>query len=145
MNLARSTGVFVVLLLAALPGQAEDQEKAKLKGTWVPTRLKQNGKDKERGWKEMQFTFQEDKLLWKGILPSDPEREETLTYSINAAKSPREMDIQFQGGAVLRCIYEINGDELKLCMAEGRDERPKELDSKEGSLHVLLIFKRGGK
>src|SRR5207247_10509674 len=41
-------------------------------------------------------------------------------------------------------IYELDGDELKLCMSNepGTNKRPAELASKEGSKLLLMTFKR---
>ena len=39
-------------------------------------------------------------------------------------------------------IYELKGDELKICLSEPGGQRPGELSAKEGSKRMLITFKK---
>ena len=40
-------------------------------------------------------------------------------------------------------VYELKGDDLKVCWGESKDKRPTALSTKKGSGTLLLILKRG--
>ena len=67
------------------------------------------------------------------------------TLKLDEKQKPKTMDAtDTEGddiGKVVKAIYELSGDTLKVCYAlEG--ERPTEMATKEGSPAVLLIYKR---
>ena len=60
--------------------------------------------------------------------------------TLNAEKSPNEIDVAF-GNGVARGIYMIVDDFLFLVFRKGA-ERPKTFSSPSGSLHELYLYKR---
>lgn len=75
---------------------------------------------------------------------------ESKPYHLNTGKEPREIDIVLGPGRIVRGIYRLNGDELKLCTGNfqgGTDQqghlvaqtgqRPTAFDSRQGSLVIL--------
>jgi uncharacterized protein (TIGR03067 family) len=68
------------------------------------------------------------------------------TIKIDAAKSPKTLDLIFTGGPekgkTAPGIYEIGGDALKICLSLGASGRPTEFVSKQGSGHALEMLKR---
>jgi hypothetical protein len=42
-------------------------------------------------------------------------------------------------------IYELSGDELKICLADPGADRPKEFASAKGSKATYMVLKRTGK
>jgi uncharacterized protein (TIGR03067 family) len=68
------------------------------------------------------------------------------TLKLNPTKKPRAIDLvladgKFPGKAV-PCIYQLNGDELRLCMGRIDDPRPGEFTAEQGSKRVLTIYRK---
>ncbi|HVS36440.1 MAG TPA: TIGR03067 domain-containing protein [Gemmataceae bacterium] len=68
------------------------------------------------------------------------------TIGVDASKTPKTIDITPQDGAdkgrTALGIYEVKGDELRLCGADAGKDRPTELTSKPGSGWIFLTLKR---
>lgn len=62
-------------------------------------------------------------------------------FTLDPKKKPRELDLTVNG-QFARCIYEIDGDKLKINHGELDTERPTEFESKPGSRLLLLLLKR---
>jgi uncharacterized protein (TIGR03067 family) len=88
--------------------------------------------------KGMVFTYKDGKLTRK-----TPRGEQTSTYKIDTSKTPATIDSTGQGGMTRKGIFEVKGDELKLCMPFMADgERPKAFASEAGSGTLLMTLKR---
>ncbi|MCI0464488.1 MAG: TIGR03067 domain-containing protein [Gemmataceae bacterium] len=142
--LAVAVVVLAVEILSAQGGDAVKADKEKLKGTWVLERAEFMGKSM-RPEEPMKLTFQGDKV----INQEGDRKPKELTYSINPTKKPKEMDVKHprngKGEVVIRVIYEIEGDTLKV----GSLPPEKEKDGKSESIRptsfekcVVLIYKR---
>jgi uncharacterized protein (TIGR03067 family) len=135
--------------LSGLPAAAGDdlkKELAKLEGTWTLTRMESSGKSLlEKNEPTHRFVIKSGKLTSKAKQAG--EKEHDLSKYIDATKKPMavtipvEMTVRFYG------IFEVTGNELRLCgdlvdtAQEKKPEsrRPKEFDSNKG---LLLVFKR---
>jgi uncharacterized protein (TIGR03067 family) len=73
-------------------------------------------------------------------------RKSEGTQKIDPAKKPRHIDAtttKGEGeGQTYLGIYEIDGDTYKECYASPGRERPTTFDAKEGSGHILFVWKR---
>jgi uncharacterized protein (TIGR03067 family) len=61
--------------------------------------------------------------------------------------NPKTWDLRFKeekSDQVLRCIYQLDGDTLKLCWREGGTKRPPAFPGTKGSEDdcLLFVFKR---
>jgi uncharacterized protein (TIGR03067 family) len=146
------TACLLCLLIANGFGDddAAKNDLAKLRGTWLTVSLVSNGK-----------TIVDEKT------PPKPGPATTLVYEVNtwtvkvgtrtvatgkfkidAAKSPKEIDIFDESGVknekTKLGIYEITGDTYKYCLAPAGKPRPTEFSSKEGSGHSLGVSRRKG-
>jgi uncharacterized protein (TIGR03067 family) len=130
-----------LLVAADAKEDAVKTEKAKLKGTWKTVSLEDNGdKAPEDVVKKMRLVFQDSKIIIKGTDNGDHEG----TYTIDPSQKPATLDlVPADGpdkGKTLRCIYSLEGDDLKICSpSKSDDDRPKEFAAKKA---VLLVFKR---
>ena len=140
---------FIVVGLALLSlsfAQADDAAKKefeKLQGTWVVVEATQDGQALERinGGKfiikDVNFTIKTvSNFELKGDLQLDPsQKPKHISYSHQEGLL---RDKTWQG------IYELNGDELKICYAEAdsNKERPKEFKTEKDSGHLYLMLKR---
>jgi uncharacterized protein (TIGR03067 family) len=97
-----------------------------------------------------QFLFKEDKFILKGFTSFDSSEE--CDYKIDSTKSPKQLDIRrpSQSKPVL-AIYEINNDELKVCLErrilhrppkDFEMERPKNFDVESNSDLAVYVLKR---
>ena len=93
--------------------------------------------------KGMRLTFKGDKLLVRGNFADDTVAE--CAYALDPKQSPKQLDFTPpKAGKPVLGIYEVKGDELKVCMrhADSKGGRPTAFATKEGSGLVLIVFKR---
>ena len=132
------------LSLAAGDGNKEhlDMEYAKLEGTWHVLSLEVDG------MKIPKETIKESKLIIKGKEFTMKEKVATYkgTFSIDPSKKPKTIDIKFtegpENGNTSLGIYELDGDDLKLCLSVTTKERPTEFSAKPKSGHGFEVLKR---
>src|SRR5260370_23643926 len=64
------------------------------------------------------------------------------TIKIDATKKPKEMDAISTNKEVMLGIYELNGDNYKVCFAPVGKPRPSELASNPGSGYIFQVWER---
>jgi uncharacterized protein (TIGR03067 family) len=135
--------VTVVCLASALAvARAADPDKDELQGVWIATSMEINGNAAPA--KEVEatrFTFKGQKLLYRHS--KDAGKEEEGTFKVDPKKSPKQLDITTKN-KTLHGIYEVKGDELKLCFENGgkAENRPKKFATNKEEELVLIVFKR---
>ena len=84
------------------------------------------------------FTFAGDKFLpWEG---RKVDNGGIAVFTLDPAKSPKQIDFKaLSDGKTGLGIYELRGDELKLCLANPGKERPSSFD---GKLPVLNLKRK---
>ncbi len=114
-------------------------EMTKLQGTWALVSLIDKGR------------AEPDKLVQtlKLIIDGDKYTYDiggkmfNATFKLDAAAKPLAIDVKFDSGPakdrVMKAIYVIEGDTLKIC---GADKRPTEFESTKESGTILFTFKR---
>ena len=123
---------------------AVKKELAKLEGTWVAVGGAFRGTETpEEDTKKAghRLVISGDKFEWYTALQEDPVMKGTV--KIDPSKGPKAMDLSFdrQGeSAHGKCIYELDGDTLKLCY--GEPDRPAAFKTKAGSDDKLYVWKR---
>jgi uncharacterized protein (TIGR03067 family) len=138
-----------VLVGAALTAGSEARQTAvekdlkRLAGTWEAVGAVVDGvKQEPRKGKGHRLVIRDDsytleassKPFAKGTLKVDPSKKPPALDLI-----PSEGDV---AGKTIPCIYEIKGDELRVCVGRIDQSRPTEFDSKEGTKHMLNIYRR---
>jgi uncharacterized protein (TIGR03067 family) len=119
-----------------------DVDYAKLEGTWQVVSLEVDGKEIPKE------TIKESRLIIKGKEFTMKEKIATYkgTFSIDSSKSPKTIDIKFtegpEKGNTSLGIYELDGDDLKLCLTVTAKERPTEFTTKAKSGHGFELLKR---
>jgi uncharacterized protein (TIGR03067 family) len=182
--LAVGVSFFVLAATAAAEDRPKaDKELARLAGTWKVVSTSGHGKTvKAEGstahggtplWEDTSFTIAADKLTTKEepvVLPEAKPavglyfaiNKDTREYRLKAAKGkekgPAAIDLVVGKGVVLKGIYELKGDELKLCVVnwlalKGDDDhdtakaadgkaRPTDFKTKAGGEYVSYVLKR---
>jgi uncharacterized protein (TIGR03067 family) len=141
---AKAGMMLVVGLVFAAEGEKNDAKKEyeRFTGTWKIESMEVEGKkqpeDLLKGFRLVikgdQFTASQGDVMYKG------------NFKVDVGKKPKTIDITFtdgpEKGKTLAGIYELNGDTYKVCLDPNGKDRPKEFATKEGSAHVLEVFKR---
>jgi uncharacterized protein (TIGR03067 family) len=134
------------LLLAA--DKAEDavkKELAKFDGTWTTASIEYNGKQFDELAKQLRFVFKGDKATVEG---NDKVADEyaRFTIKIDPTTTTKLIDLTVTKGiqkdAVMEGIYEIKGDELRICLKVMGKDRPTEFAAPAGASTALLVLKR---
>ena len=135
--------LLTAVLVVAAPAPAEDKKKdeEKLQGTWIVVSGERDGmKLPDDKIKDLKVVIKDDTLTVG---------DEKTTFKLDAKKKPKTIDlvpIKKDGTKedMVPGIYEIDGDDLKMCWAKGGKEadRPTEFATKKDSRNVLFILKR---
>jgi uncharacterized protein (TIGR03067 family) len=140
--------VFVLVGATLMAGSearqtAVEKDLKRLEGTWEAVGAVVDGvKQGPRKGKGHRLVIRADsytleasgKPFAKGTLKVDPSKKPPALDLI-----PSEGDTE---GKTIPCIYEIKGDELRVCVGRIEQARPSEFDAKEGSKHMLNIYRR---
>jgi uncharacterized protein (TIGR03067 family) len=122
----------------------EDAAKTDLKrleGDWVMVSGEQEGE------KLPEQMIKESRVTMKGNTHTVKLGDETIkgTHKLDPTKKPKTIDVRHEGASndqPLLGIYELKGDEFKVCFAAPGKERPTEFTSKSGTGQFLHIWKR---
>jgi uncharacterized protein (TIGR03067 family) len=123
---------FLLALTAVItPLHVHADDKKALDGTWTVVKAEADGKPEGEILKA-KFTFRDgDKLVIKLLKEDKP--LDGVAVKLDAAKKPKEIDLtrSFEGRSETATgIYELDGDRLKLCIAEPEVKaRPTEFKS----------------
>jgi uncharacterized protein (TIGR03067 family) len=71
----------------------------------------------------------------------DAKRRRTMTYKIDQSKSPKHIDLDWDS-LVQPGIYELKGDDLKVCFDQTGKTRPTAFKTESGDKVLLLVLKR---
>lgn len=111
---------------------------AALKGKWKIVSAQFNGRESgQAGERTLEFTE-------KHFTAFDGKKKvRTLNYSLDSSANPPRMDFTRAGTDVKSLgIYQLDGENLKICYGEPGANRPARIESKEGEKNFLLILKR---
>ena len=148
----RFTLLIPLALILTGAGADDDQvtkELKKFEGSWTLVSGEHDGK------KISDADARRSRINWSGkdvtlITPHQSKTAITATISvIDATKKPAEMDwVRGQGpdaGKTMKAIYEfVDDNQYRICFAPAGKDRPREFSTKEGSGHLLHVWKRFG-
>ncbi len=128
-----------VVLAAGLLLAADDPKKEaeKFAGTWGVVAAERDGKPNDE--------IKNDKLIIAGdkITIKTARGDEDATFTVDPAKKPKSIDVKpSKENVTIQGIYEIEGDNLKICFAGPGGERPADFTTKAGSKRMLITLKR---
>jgi len=111
-------------------------------GTWKPVEAEMGGmKLPAELMKDWSLELEKGKYVLKGA-----ESPDQGTYAIDPKKKPRTMDILgTEGpnkGKSFPCIYELDGDTLRICYDLAGKKRPSEFKTAKQTKEYLVTYKR---
>jgi uncharacterized protein (TIGR03067 family) len=134
------------LLLAAddKPEEAIKKDREKIAGAWTVVLTEMNGtKVEDEELKKIVVTFKADGTV---EVRREGEKVADAVTKIDPTKKPKEIDITIKtpdgNERNVKGIYEIEGDDLKICTSSPGQDRPKEFTAKEGTGNSLRAYKR---
>ncbi len=129
-----------------LSASADDvkTDRQKYAGTWKVVSVEINGnKMKEEDARKLTVVNEPDGT-W--AILSEGKVVARGTSKMNPSAKPKAIDVTFTEGEAkgktALGIYEVGETTRKVCFAEEGKERPTDFSSKEGSGHILAVFKR---
>jgi len=125
----------VALTLAFPPGDD-------FNGVWKPVEVELAGtKFPEAVFGKWRLELGKGKYALPGA-----ESPDSGTYTVDESKKPKTMDIVGADGPnkgkTFPCIYELDGDTLRVCYDLSGKERPKEFKTAKGTKLYLVTYKR---
>lgn len=136
----------VALAQPPKPPDAVKAEMKKLEGVWEGYVVEGRGERPDRGPYHMRLTIAGDKMTAVDLNANNKEMG-SGTFKLNLSNAIKEMDAT---GIVLPArkdktylgIYELNGDTLKWCVDNRRNEHPTEFRSSGGTFMMILKRKK---
>jgi|SRR5579862_473030 len=125
------------LILAALLCPRDE-----LQGTWRPIEAELGGtKLPESVIASWRLDLGDGKYVLKGA-----ESPDSGTVSTDESKKPRTMDVTGTDGPnkgkTFPCIYELDGDTLRICYDLSGKKRPTEFKTEKGTKLYMVTYKR---
>jgi RNA polymerase sigma factor (sigma-70 family) len=133
----------------ATPQARQTKEKTdldKLQGTWEVTTFQVRGIELEGPiadqFKAIKFVFKGDQLIYDGK-GEDGKAPPPQKIKLDPKKDPKHIDLTPLDAKpnTTEGVYDIQGDELRLCLAQN-EQRPKAMASNKDTRDVFLILKR---
>ncbi len=130
--------MLLVLMVGLVMGADEKKEQDELKGTWNITAFETGGNTPPdiKGT----FTFTGGDLKIKLA-----DRDHVGTFKLDGSKQPKEIDVTPgdgpEAGKVMKGIYAISKDELKLALARAEKDRPKSFEKPHEMVTVITLKK----
>ncbi len=123
---------------------ATKQEWTRFEGTWVRVAYEADGqKVPERNAQRFRLILQRD---GKYTVKVDNQIVVEGTAVLDPTRKPKTLDMTpttgRMKGQVLQGIYELDGDDYRLCYAPTGKQRPETFTAKAGTGHVLAVYRR---
>jgi uncharacterized protein (TIGR03067 family) len=117
------------------------KELKKLQGVWRIVLIESEGFKMDKLGKDAKLTVMDGKLVFVvGDIPLNAD------YKLNPSKNPKTIDMVLMDpcnkGKVILGIYDLQGEDLKICFSLPGKERPTDFTAKENSKRKLYILKR---
>jgi uncharacterized protein (TIGR03067 family) len=128
------------------PPKKAESDTDRLQGSWILVSEERDGKPQPASQQKKIYTFAGDKL--RLTIEGGDLREpiaNKLGFRLNPSKKPKEIDGREDGNPVVKGIYLLVGDTLKVCIALPGKDRPTEFVTRQGTNSTLMILQRAAK
>jgi uncharacterized protein (TIGR03067 family) len=136
--------LWLALLSAAVRPDAENPPRAqdeRLEGRWEAVSFIRDGKGERQKPGNIFLTIRGRVLTLKV-----GEEMWKATIKAEVGRTPHAIDITYESGPdkgkTVRGVYEVRGDELRICHGDAAKQRPTEIASKKGSGYSVGVWKR---
>ncbi len=137
-TLTMLAAVSLTVLAVRADKKPADKDEDRIRGTWKMVSGDKGGeKAPEDLVKRFRLTLKADGKL---TVVAKEDGDQEGTYKLDTGKKPKQIDITVDD-KMMEGIYELDGDNLKLCVAEA-GSRPTEFKAPEGSKVMLIVLKR---
>jgi uncharacterized protein (TIGR03067 family) len=135
----------IALVLAvswpALAAEPDEDAKA-LHGSWAPTKAELGGQALPEALLKT-ISLKLDGGKYEALVSGQTDKG---TYTLDTDSTPKGMSITgTEGpnkGKMFPCIYEIEGDTLRVCYDLSGEKRPTEFKAAAGTKHYLVTYNR---
>jgi uncharacterized protein (TIGR03067 family) len=128
--------VAILVMPAVVIAEAGNADAQGLQGKWLVTSFEYNGAQVDR-LKSAVREFKDGKYT---LTPKSGEAIEGAV-SLDETKTPKTIDLDVNG-RILKGIYLLDGDTLKLCYNLSSEERPTEFVSKPDTGLIVVVHSR---
>jgi len=142
------TGLFLTFAVTVRAADAKSDVE-RIQGTWGVVYVESDGNPAPEELRTLRFVFDGEKLWMDNTAAGGQSQKTELTFKLDQTKKPNALDYSpLDGpgkGQVAACIYELNGDTLKLVVRTGKkdiEKRPTEFKTAPGSYSALFELKR---
>jgi uncharacterized protein (TIGR03067 family) len=138
-----SLALVIVAYVAAGQEDKAKEDKQKLQGTWKLISFEIGGKgDDDTKDENRELVIDGDKITVK----NEGKEVEQDRFVLDPTKKPKSIEVTTLTGdekdKKRLGIYELEGDNLKICIDEKGEARPAEFKTKEGGSQILVTLKR---
>jgi uncharacterized protein (TIGR03067 family) len=145
--------ILALALLATCPAlaRADDakDEAKKLEGDWKVVSADSGERVSDKSPGPQQVIIRGDQITLKMKDGEGP----TFRFTVDPSQKPKEMDWLKKDGSGIGGIYELDGDDLKICFplvpSERKDgerlKRPANFDAKENPVMILTVRREKGR
>jgi len=135
----------IVLGAGGSQNESLKQEVDRLQGTWAPqSSITEGVEAAKEELAVLRLIIKGNRWSYsigggKSVFQPEPK------FTVNPKANPKTLDVvsvKQKGKSLLRAIYELEGDTLKICFAVGDAERPKEFKSTARSRSGITVYKR---
>ena len=135
-------GIFLAVASIA-KAQSVEKELKKMQGSWKVVLSQVDSKTMPiEAFKKVIVVIKDEKISFK----DNNKTYEEVEFDIDPAAKPKEIDYKYvfglKKGVRERGIYQWEGEQLTICMAQAMQMRPDEFVSKKGAGLQLLKLKR---
>jgi uncharacterized protein (TIGR03067 family) len=146
MRVVTLSAVAVLALGFARAGDQPKDKFAELEGTWILVKMEIDGESYLETGEKWKLVIK-DGMATFGAEDAAKVKPLLLAKMLNTSKRPKTITLPFGEMLTFYGIYEVEGDELRVCGVgvdtetemNSEARRPKDLDTEEG---LLLVFKR---
>jgi uncharacterized protein (TIGR03067 family) len=139
--------VVALPLLLAADKDKDDAKKdlANLEGTWTVVKVEYDGKSLEERTKDLRFVFKGDTMTVSGSEEIEKGYGK-ITLKLDPSTTPKILDLTVSAGSekgsIMEGIYELKGDEFRMCVKVMEKGRPAKFEALEGDGACLVVLKR---
>jgi uncharacterized protein (TIGR03067 family) len=131
---------YIFLVLACVAQDAADKEIKRLEGKYKAVSIKAGDKQLPEG------LVDQIRLVIKGNSYDSQQFGSKqpgfkLIFMIDPSKNPKQIDFTTKDMKVMKCIYELSGNTLRIAKSFGDENHPKDFDSEKYTIEVWQRLK----